>query len=136
MNIISRRGLMKECVTKGRCRLYIEDVEKFRAILSEIDNEDTLFSITKVFKALSDPTRIQILYLLQKGDLCVCEIRSILEKPQSTLSHHLSILKNTDLIKPRKEGIWIYYTLSKPEIVKLIDFFNPEDTLEKINVIK
>ena len=127
---------MKECVTKGRCRLYIDDVEKFRAILSEIDNEDTLFNITKVFKALSDPTRIQILYLLQKGDLCVCEIRSILEKPQSTLSHHLSILKNTDLIKPRKEGIWIYYTLSKPEIVKLIDFFNPEDTLEKINVIK
>ncbi|HEX3014677.1 MAG TPA: metalloregulator ArsR/SmtB family transcription factor [Methanobacterium sp.] len=115
---------MKKCVTKGKCRLYIEDVEKFRATLSEIDSEDALYNLTEVFKALSDPTRIQILYLLQKGDLCVCELMSILEKPQSTLSHHLSILRNANLVKPRKEGVWTYYALLKPKVVEFIDSFN------------
>ncbi len=124
---------MKKCVTKGKCRLYIEDVEKFRATLSEIDSEDALYNLTEVFKALSDPTRIQILYLLQKGDLCVCELMSILEKPQSTLSHHLSILKNANLVKPRKEGVWTYYALLKPEVVKFIDSFNQKNTLEKLS---
>ena len=127
---------MKKCVTKGNCRLYIEDVEKFRAILSEMDNNDTLYTITELFKALSDPTRIQILYLLQKDDLCVCEIMSILEKPQSTLSHHLSILKNANLVKPRKEGVWTYYKLLKPEVVKFIDSFNPKDTMNKLGLMK
>lgn len=66
-----------------------------------------------VFKALSDKTRLRILYLLcnVKTDLCVCEIVESLEEPQYNISRHLKILKNTELIRERKEGRWVYYTI-------------------------
>lgn len=82
---------------------------------------DALYETASILKALSDPTRVQILYLLRNNDLCVCEMMNLLEKPQSTLSHHLNILKNAQLIKPRKKGVWIYYTLANPEIGKFLD---------------
>jgi len=114
---------MKKCVDKDKCG-FENDKKRFEEILSEIIDEKTLYNVTELLKALSDPTRLQIMYLLRNNDLCVCEMMSLLEKPQSTLSHHLSILKNARLIKPRKKGVWIYYTLSKPEIWGLLDTFN------------
>lgn len=116
---------MKKCINMEKCG-FDGDRERFEEISSEIIDEKTLYNVTELLKALSDPTRLQILYLLRSSDLCVCEMMSLLEKPQSTLSHHLSILKNARLIKPRKEGVWIYYTLSKPEIVGFLDTFNPK----------
>jgi ArsR family transcriptional regulator len=58
---------------------------------------------------------------LQEGELCACEIIIALEKPQSTISHHLNVLKNAGFIKGRKEGVWIHYKLINPEIVCLIE---------------
>lgn len=114
---------MKKCVNKDKCGL---DRKRFEEMSSEIIDEKTLYDVTELLKALSDPTRLQIMYLLRNNDLCVCEMMSLLEKPQSTLSHHLRILKNAQLIKPRKKGVWIYYTLSKPEIVRFLDTFTPK----------
>jgi len=68
---------------------------------------------TKVFKALSDKTRLRIIYLLcgSKTELCVCELVDSLEEPQYNISRHLKILKNAGLIRERKEGRWVYYGL-------------------------
>ncbi|MGI6465017.1 MAG: ArsR/SmtB family transcription factor [Methanobacterium sp.] len=71
-------------------------------------------------KALSDPTRLKILYLLSEGELCVCEIICALDKPQSSISHHLNILKNLGFIKGRKEGVWIHYSLTSPKIADMV----------------
>ena len=68
----------------------------------------------KLFKALSNETRIRIMALLYQRELCVCEIEKILHINQTTASRHLIILKYSGLVKDRREGLWIYYSIVKP----------------------
>jgi ArsR family transcriptional regulator, arsenate/arsenite/antimonite-responsive transcriptional repressor len=79
---------------------------------------------TDTFKALSDKNRLRIIKMLQVKPLCVCEITEILGLAASTVSTHLSILKNAGFIKDYKEGKWINYSINKenkePEIASLI----------------
>jgi ArsR family transcriptional regulator len=65
----------------------------------------------QILKALGDETRLRILALLLDGELCVCELMAALELPQSTVSRHLSYLKNSGWIEDRREGVWMYYRL-------------------------
>src|SRR5208283_5581400 len=65
-----------------------------------------------IFRALSDQTRLRILNLLQGGELCVCEIVSVLEIPQPTTSRHLSYLRRAGLVVARKEGLWMHYRMA------------------------
>jgi DNA-binding transcriptional ArsR family regulator len=64
-------------------------------------------------RAISDPTRIRILKLLEGGELCVCEIMEVLDLVQSTASKHLNILKIAGLVESRKGGTWSYYRLAE-----------------------
>ncbi len=65
-----------------------------------------------VTKALADESRVRILKLLQAGELCVCQIQAVIGLGQSTISKHLSILKNAGLVEIRKDGIWIYHRVA------------------------
>lgn len=71
------------------------------------------------FKALSDPLRMQILELLQEQELCVCDLCDRLNVAQSKLSFHLRSLKESDLVKARQEGRWIYYSLNLSQFIRL-----------------
>ncbi|MBN2428149.1 MAG: winged helix-turn-helix transcriptional regulator [Deltaproteobacteria bacterium] len=66
----------------------------------------------KVMKALSDPTRVKIMKMLQRRVMCVCEIQEALHVAQSTASKHLKILEDAGLIQYRKEGLWVNYMLA------------------------
>ncbi|QDU31422.1 HTH-type transcriptional repressor AseR [Anatilimnocola aggregata] len=66
----------------------------------------------RVFRALSDKTRLRILSLLLVGELCVCDIVSALGCPQPTVSRHLAYLRKAGLVTVRKDGIWCYYQLA------------------------
>jgi ArsR family transcriptional regulator len=80
----------------------------------------------KIFNALSDPTRLKILDFLRNEEKCVCEITPHLKLPQPLVSRHLKILKNAGLLKRRKQGTWHMYSLTTPEVSKIIDNLNPE----------
>jgi ArsR family transcriptional regulator, arsenate/arsenite/antimonite-responsive transcriptional repressor len=67
---------------------------------------------TKIFKVLSDPNRLRILKALQSKVLCVCEIRELLQLANSTVSQHLSILKEEGFILEEKEGKWVNYSIN------------------------
>ena len=67
----------------------------------------------KLFKALSDPNRIRIVKMLEAGELCVCEVREVLDLSNSTVSKHLSILRDADLILDAKDGKWVNYRLNE-----------------------
>jgi ArsR family transcriptional regulator len=68
----------------------------------------------QIFKALGDETRLRIMALLVQGrELCVCDIMAALDLPQSTVSRHLSYLRNAGLVDDRRQGIWMYYTLNE-----------------------
>lgn len=68
--------------------------------------------IQKLFRSLSDQTRLRILNLLRSGELCVCHLVAVLGVPQPTVSRHLSYLRKVGLVVARKDGLWSYYRLS------------------------
>jgi len=68
--------------------------------------------LTKIFKALSDPNRLRILKMLELKPLCVCEITAALQLAISTVSKHLSILRDAEFIIDKKDGKWVNYTLN------------------------
>jgi ArsR family transcriptional regulator len=68
---------------------------------------------TKMFKALSDPNRLRVLKMLQTKPLCVCEIRAVLQLANSTVSKHLSILRDAGFIVEKKEGKWVNYNINQ-----------------------
>ncbi len=67
-------------------------------------------SLAALFKTLSEPVRLRIIYLLlQEGELCVCDLVDTLELSQSVVSRHLAYLRNNGLVSTRREGVWVYY---------------------------
>lgn len=91
-------------------------------------------SLTKIFKALSDPNRIRIIKMLEVRPLCVCEIRDVLQLANSTVSKHLSILRDVELILDEKDGKWVNYRLNRgaealylEDILPLLQKWLPED---------
>ena len=68
-------------------------------------------AIANIFKALSDDTRLRVVKLLQKRELCVCELMQVLDMSQPRISRHMSVLKNAGLVEDRREGKWVYYSL-------------------------
>ena len=67
-----------------------------------------------LFRLLADETRLRILILLTRGELCVCDIMSVIGATQSKTSRHLAYLRNAGLVEDRREGLWIHYSLAKP----------------------
>jgi len=77
-----------------------------------------LQEILEILKVLSDEVRLKIVYLLSKNELCVCELMEALNMSQSRISNHLRILRDTKIIKSKREGKWIFYSLAKNTIDK------------------
>ena len=78
----------------------------------------------QLFKALGDETRLRIMALLVNDqELCVCDIMAALNLPQSTVSRHLSYLRNTGLVDDRRQGVWMYYKINRKKIEHAPDLF-------------
>jgi ArsR family transcriptional regulator len=111
---------MKICEISGECGPNEKQIQRLKELMKSLPYDDQFEEYSGKFKSLSDPTRLKILYLLSNGELCVCEIICALDKPQSSISHHLTILKKSGFIKGRKEGVWIYYSLTSPKIADMV----------------
>lgn len=85
----------------------------------DMPDDEILYDLAEFFKVFGDSTRIKILYALSKSEMCVCDIGEILNVSQSAVSHQLRMLKQMQLVKFRREGKSIYYSLSD-EHIKLI----------------
>jgi ArsR family transcriptional regulator len=77
--------------------------------------EAPMKDVARFFKALSDETRLRILHLLLKGELCICDLMEVLQLPQSNVSRHMAYLKNAGLVDDRREAVWVYYSLTQPK---------------------
>ena len=93
-------------------------------------------TLANLFKALSEPIRIRILaLLLDKGELCVCDLVSTLALSQSVTSRHLAYLRNNNIVAARREGVWMYYRLTAyalSDLIPLLDFIQKNVTDNKI----
>ena len=76
----------------------------------------------RLFHALSDETRVQILQYLKSGEQCVCDLTDAFQTGQSRLSFHLKVLKDAGLVNDRRDGRWMYYSLNRPALEVLEAF--------------
>lgn len=81
---------------------------------------------SKIFNALADPARLEIIDFLRNGEKCVCEIIPHLGLVQPVVSRHLKILKDSGIVRDRKEGTKRFYSLTNPKICRVIDAITPE----------
>ena len=84
--------------------------------IENVITEDNLYNLADLFKVFGDPTRIRILHALSAQELCVCDIAETLGMTQSAISHQLRILKQIHLVKYRREGKTIYYSLADDHV--------------------
>lgn len=102
-----------------------EEEKVHRDVVKRIQNKllsiDTYNELGTLFKMFADPTRLKILSLLFQEELCVCDISCLLDMTQSAVSHQLSVLRNNRLIKYRRDGKNIYYSLDDEHIQQIYD---------------
>ena len=96
--------------------IHEKTVVKLRGQMLE---EDTVIKLSNTFDVLSDPTRVKILHALSSSELCVCDISAILNMSISAVSHQLRVLRNMRLVKFRRDGKMVYYSLDDEHILKL-----------------
>lgn len=82
-------------------------------------SEDEFRNLADIFKVFGDTTRIKILYILLKKELCVCDIAELLGMTQSSISHQLRILKNARLVKYRRDGKTVFYSLDDEHVYSI-----------------
>ncbi len=87
-----------------------EDIVK--KVNEEMPDEELLYDLAELFKVFGDSTRIKILYVLFESEMCVCDIAQLLNMNQSAISHQLRVLKQSQLVKYRREGKSIFYSLA------------------------
>jgi ArsR family transcriptional regulator len=100
-------------IARKRCLQVCAEVRKI--------DEEELTAEMKVFKAVADATRLKILKLLSSGELCIGELMLALKRPQSSISHNLSVLEDAGLVKERKEGKWCRYRISDGTVTDMLD---------------
>ena len=93
----------------------VENVRK------QMPNEDTLYDLTELFRIFGDSTRVRIVYVLFEYEMCVCDIAQLLGMTQSAISHQLRALKNARLVKARREGKTVFYSLADDHVKTIID---------------
>ncbi len=88
---------------------------------SLMPREELLYDLAELYKVFGDTTRIKILFALYENEMCVCGIAELLNMTQSAISHQLRVLKQSKLVKFRREGKTIFYSLSDDHIFKILN---------------
>lgn len=102
--------------------------EFVKEVKSKMPTEDVIYDLAELFKVFGDSTRTKILSALEISELCVCDIASTLNMTKSAVSHQLRILRTSKLVKTRKQGKEVYYSLDDDHVSKIF-----ECALEHIN---
>ena len=90
-------------------------------VRGKMPDEDTLYDLTELFHIFGDSTRMRILYVLFAAEMCVCDIAALLGITQSAISHQLRLLKSARLVKSRREGKTVFYSLADDHVKTIID---------------
>lgn len=107
--------------TAPRCEFLYVHQEVVEQVNQAIPQEERLFDLAELFKVFGDSTRIRILYVLFEAEMCVCDIAQLLGMTQSAISHQLSVLKKSKLVKYRREGKTVFYSLADDHVRAILD---------------
>lgn len=99
---------------------HIHD-EVLNRVNASMPDDETLYDLAELFKIFGDSTRIKILYVLLESEMCVCDIAQLLGMTQSAISHQLRSLKQSKLVKYRREGKTVFYSLADSHVRSIMD---------------
>ncbi len=103
------------------CEVFQIHEEAVQEVLKHMPDENKLYDLAEVFKIFGDSTRIRILYVLFEAEVCVCDLAQLLNMKQSAISHQLKILKQAKLVKSRREGKSVFYSLADDHVRTIIN---------------
>lgn len=101
------------------CEVPVVHVEKVRVLSERRLPGRVVQELSELFKVMGDPTRAQIVHTLAQEELCVCDLAAVLAMSVSAVSHHLRLLRNLRLVKFRKEGRMVYYSLDDEHVINI-----------------
>ena len=104
-----------------RCDYIHAHEEIINQVNENMPDEEILYDLAELFKIFGDSTRIKILYVLFESEMCVCDIAQLLGITQSAISHQLRALKQSKLVKYRREGKTVFYSLADAHVRTILD---------------
>lgn len=108
---------MEHPITCEECHVHKELLKESAGLMPD---DEALFDLAEVFKVFGDSTRIRIMYALQACEMCVCDISELLGMTQSAISHQLRLLKAHRLVKSRREGKSVFYSLDDEHVTSIL----------------
>jgi DNA-binding transcriptional ArsR family regulator len=112
--------MQKDVISTDSCDARVIHFEKVKAAKDAALDDDDLSSLSIFFKTFADPSRLKILMALSQLEMCVCDIAAFLDISESAVSHQLRFLRNSRLVKSRREGTALYYRLSDDHVQQVI----------------
>ena len=99
-----------------RCEFLHVHQDIVEAVQQQMPEEERLYDLAELYKVFGDSTRIKILYVLFEAEMCVCDIAQLLNMSQSAISHQLRVLKQSRLVKYRRDGKTVFYSLADDHV--------------------
>lgn len=104
-----------------RCEFIHAHEEIVKKVNEQMPDDEILYDLAELFKIFGDSTRIKILYVLFESEMCVCDIAQLLNMTQSAISHQLRALKQSKLVKYRRDGKTVFYSLADGHVRTILD---------------
>lgn len=102
------------------CEVHCIHPDQVELAKERMLSDDTVLDLAEIFKTLGDTTRIKIIYSLMLQELCVCDIAAAINISESAISHHLRLMRNQKIVKFRREGKVLYYSLDDEHVEVLL----------------
>ena len=118
---IKRGETMTVKIDQDRCDCDVIHEDVVNSVSAKMPKEESLYDLAELFKVFGDSTRIRILWALDEAEMCVCDIACLLNMTQSAISHQLRVLKQAKLVRNRKEGKVVYYSLDDEHVKMIFD---------------
>ena len=115
VDMSEQEPVLEQCDYMHLHEKVIEQVQE------EMPEEEILYDLAELFKGFGDSTRIKILYVLFQSEMCVCDIAQLLNMSQSAISHQLRVLKQAQLVKYRREGKTVFYSLADAHVNTILN---------------
>lgn len=104
-----------------KCELTLIHEDNVKKAINELPDDELIADLSDMFKIFGDQTRVKILMALESGELCVCDIAAVMNMSQSAISHQLRVLKQSNIVKTRREGKIVYYSISDDHVKEIFD---------------
>ena len=112
--------MVNNTVPIDRCDCDVIHQDVVNRVREKMPEVETLYDLAELFKVFGDSTRIRILWALEESEMCVCDIANLLNMTQSAISHQLRVLRQAALVKNRRDGKVVYYSLDDEHVQQII----------------